>query len=153
MSIQTTHSGFDLRGQTLRIMLKSASVTCFIGTLITDIVYWRTAEMQWANIAAWLLFVGFIIALLGAIAGLVDILSDSRIRTLRAAWIHLVGNVVVLILAFFDNLIHSRDAYTSVVPSGLILSVLIVLILLVTAWNGWTPVYRHGVGLNPKASA
>ena len=45
--------------------------------------------------------------------------------------------------------VHSRDAYTSVVPSGLILSGLVVLILFVTAWNGWTMVYRHGVGVRP----
>jgi uncharacterized membrane protein len=25
----------------------------------------------------------------------------------------------------------------------------VVLILLVTGWNGWTLVYRHGVGVRP----
>jgi uncharacterized membrane protein len=34
-----------------------------------------------------------------------------------------------------------------VVPSGLILSVLVVVILLVTGWNGWGLVYRYGVGV------
>jgi uncharacterized membrane protein len=36
------------------------------------------------------------------------------------------------------------------VPTGLILSALVVLILLVTGWNGWTMVYRHGVGVRPE---
>ena len=52
-----------------------------------------------------------------------------------------------LILATLNALVHTRDAYTSVVPTGLVLSVLVVLILLVTGWNGWEMVYRHGVGL------
>jgi len=56
----------------------------------------------------------------------------------------------VLVLSFFNALIHTRDAYTSVVPSGLILSGLVVLLLIVTGWNGWTLVYRHGVGVHAK---
>jgi hypothetical protein len=27
-----------------------------------------------------------------------------------------------------------------------------VLILLVTGWNGWEMVYRHGVGIRPRGS-
>ena len=54
---------------------------------------------------------------------------------------------MALILAIINAFVHSRDAYTSVVPTGLILSALVVLILLVTGWNGWSLVYRHGVGV------
>jgi uncharacterized membrane protein len=70
---------------------------------------------------------------------LIDFLGDRRIRDLRAVWIHAIGNAVALILAILNAFIHSRDAYTSVVPTGLILSVLTVLILLVTAWmESWS---------------
>jgi uncharacterized membrane protein len=34
-----------------------------------------------------------------------------------------------------------------VVPTGLTLSAVVVVIVLVTGWNGWTMVYRHGVGV------
>jgi uncharacterized membrane protein len=50
-------------------------------------------------------------------------------------------------------LIHTRDAYTSVVPSGVVLSALTVAILAVTGWNGWTLVHRHGVGVRDRESA
>ena len=82
-----------------------------------------------------------------AIAGLVDLLSNPAIRSLTPAWPHALGNVVVLVLAFFNALIHTRDAWTSVVPAGLILSIITVLILPVTGWLGWAMVYRHGVGV------
>ena len=137
----------SVRGHPLHVMLVPIPLVCFVGTLITDIVYWQTAAMLWADISAWLLVVGLIVAIFAVIAGLIDFLGDRRIRELRPAWIHVLGNVTALILAIFNSLIHTRDAYTSVVPTGLILSALVVLILLVTGWNGWSMVYRHGVGV------
>jgi uncharacterized membrane protein len=103
--------------------------------------------MLWANMSAWLLFVGLIVSLVAAPVGMVDFFGDPRIRELPAAWIHGIGNVTALILSIINCLIHTRDAYTSVVPTGLILSALVVVILLVTGWNGWALVYRHGVGV------
>ena len=38
------------------------------------------------------------------------------------------------------------------VPTGLILSIVTVLILPVTGWLGWSMVYRHGVGVSPMMS-
>jgi len=63
------------------------------------------------------------------------------------AWIYAIGILAVMILATFNMLIHTRDAWTSVWPTGLILSVVTVLILPVTGWLGWAMVYRHRVGV------
>jgi uncharacterized membrane protein len=128
-------------------MLVPIPLVCFVATLITDIVYWQTTAMLWADMSAWLLLVGLIVSLFAAPAGMIDFFGDPRIRETRAAWIHGIGNVTALILSIFNCLIHTRDAYTSVVPSGLILSALVVVILLVTSWNGWALVHRHGVGV------
>ena len=57
---------------------------------------------------------------------------------------------MALVLAIVNAFVHSRDAYTSVVPTGLILSALVVLILLVTGWAGSGMVYRHGVGVRSE---
>jgi uncharacterized membrane protein len=59
----------------------------------------------------------------------------------------MLGNIAVIVLAFFNMLIHTRDAWTSVVPVGLVLSLITVLILPLTGWLGWSLVYRHGVGV------
>ena len=140
-------STLTLGGRPLHAMLVPIPIVCFAGTLITDIVYWQSGAMLWANISAWLLLVGLIVSLVAAPAGMIDFFGDPRIRELRAAWIHGIGNATALILSIFNCLIHTRDAYTSVVPTGLILSALVVVILLVTGWNGWALVYRHGVGV------
>ena len=144
-------SSANLFGHPLHPMLVPVPIVCFVGTLITDIAYWRTADMQWANFSAWLLTAGLIVSILVVIAGLTDFFGDRRIRALRPAWIHGLGNALALVLAIFNALVHTRDAYTSVMPAGLILSALVVLILLVTGWNGWEMVYRHRVGVRPEA--
>jgi uncharacterized membrane protein len=152
MPITQPRSTATFRGMPLHAMLVPIPIACFVTTLATDIVYWRTAAMMWANMSAWLLVVGLIIALFAAVAGLIDFLGDRRIREIRASWIHVVGNIAALGLSIINALVHTRDAYTSVVPSGLILSTLVVAILLVTGWNGWKMVYRHGVGVQAERS-
>jgi uncharacterized membrane protein len=146
------HSTASIGSHPLHVMLVPIPIVCFIGAFITDVVYWRSAAMQWANMSAWLLTVGLLASVLVVAAGLIDFLGDRRIRQLRAAWIHVLGNVTALILSIFNALVHTRDAYTSVVPTGLVLSTLVVLILLVTGWNGWSMVYRHGVGVREMPS-
>jgi uncharacterized membrane protein len=128
-------------------MLVPFPVACFVGTLLTDIAYWRTADMMWADFSAWLLVFGLTFGVLAAIAGLIDFLGNRLVRRQRSAWMHLIGNVLVLVLSLINAFVHSRDAWTSVVPTGLVLSIIVVLILLFTGWQGWTMVYRHRVGV------
>lgn len=128
-------------------MLVPVPIICFVGAFFTDLAYWRSAEMMWADFSAWLLTAGLIMGVLAAIAGLIDFLGNRLIRTRTPAWPHMLGNLLVLVLSFFNALVHTRDAWTSVVPTGLILSSLVVLILPVTGWLGWALVYRHGVGV------
>jgi uncharacterized membrane protein len=128
-------------------MLIPFTIACFIGTFLTDLAYWRTAEMMWANFSAWLVTVGVIVGWLAAIAGLIDFLSNRLIRVQPPAWPHVIGNAVVLVLATVNMFVHSRDGWTSVVPWGLVLSGLVVLILLFTTWMGWSMVYRYRVGV------
>jgi uncharacterized membrane protein len=128
-------------------MLVPFPIVCFVGTLLSDLAYWRTAEITWADFSAWLVTVGVIMGYLAAVAGLIDFISNPLIRAQRPAWPHVIGNVVVLILATLNMLVHSRDAWTSVVPTGLILSLLVVIVLLFTGWMGWSLVYRHRVGV------
>jgi uncharacterized membrane protein len=128
-------------------MLVAIPITCFGGTLITDIVYAQTANMLWSDMSDWLLTAGLIVSFFAVIAGVIDFLGDRRVRALRQVWIHGLGNGLALILAIWNAFVHTRDAYTSVVPTGLILSALVVLILLVTTWYGRDMVYRHGVGV------
>jgi uncharacterized membrane protein len=122
-------------------------IACFTGALVTDLVYWRTADMMWETFSIWLITAGIITGVLAGIAGAIDFLGNRRIRSLSPGWRHALGNTIALILAFINAFVHSRDGYTSVVPEGLILSAAVVVILAFTGWMGWSMVYRHGVGV------
>jgi uncharacterized membrane protein len=136
-----------IAGHPIHPMLVPFPIVCFTGALLTDIAYARTADIMWSNFSAWLLAAGIIMGVLAALAGMIDFIGNRRVRAQKPAWPHLLGNLVVLALALWNNLIHSRDAWTSVVPTGLVLSALTVALMLVTAWLGSSLVYRHGVGV------
>lgn len=145
----TPRSTARIAGHPLHPMLVPFPIVCFSGALVTDLVYWRTARMQWANFSAWLIAAGLVISVFAALAGMTDFFGERRIRRLPAAWIHGLGNGVALLLAIVNMFVHSRDAFTSVVPQGVELSAAVVAIMLVTGWLGQTLVYRHGVGVVP----
>lgn len=119
---------------------------CFVGALLTDITYSRSPDMQWANFSAWLLAFAEFFGALALLVALVD-LTHAGVRRIPAARWRAAGLIVVLVLGLFNNFVHSRDAWTSVVPQGLIISVVTVLILLPTLWLGRTLTYRHGLGV------
>ncbi|HEY0236328.1 MAG TPA: DUF2231 domain-containing protein [Afipia sp.] len=137
----------SIGGGPLHALLVPFPLVCFVGAFVSDVVYWQSANMMWANFSAWLLAVGLIIAIFVVITGLIDFVANRQVQNRRAAWIHVIGNLAAIILSIINSFVHSRDAYTSVVPTGLALSGIVVLILLVTSWNGWTMVYRHSVGV------
>lgn len=139
-----------LFGRPLYRMLAPFSFTCFVGTLATDIAYAFTADMQWANMSAWLLTAGLGVLVVAIAAGLIDFFGQRRGRALRGAWSHGLGNLLAFGLSTLNILVHSRDGYTSVVPLGLALSVLVVAILAVAGWHSWDRVYRDRVGVGPR---
>jgi uncharacterized membrane protein len=108
------------------------SVSCFIGALASDIAYWRTADVVWADFSDWLITVGVIVGYATLAIALVEIYVIRTGRLYRP-WLYVIGMIVTLILATFDMMVHTRDAWTSVVPWGVVLSAAVVVVALVAA--------------------
>ena len=121
-----------------------AGATLLIAALVSDIMYWDTSNWQWANSSAWLIVGGLVLALVATIVLIIDFLTG---RAARINWISFLLVAAAAFLSLLNVFIHSRDAWTSVVPAGLILSIVTVLILPVTGWLRWELVYRHRVGV------
>ena len=147
MSPHNPRSLASIAGHPIHPMLVPFPIACFVGAFVTDLAYWATAEMQWANFSIWLLTAGLIMSVLAGLAGAIDFFGNREIRRTPAGWPHVLANVVVLVLSIVNAFVHSRDAYTSVVPEGLILSGVVVVLLVFSAWMGGSMVYRSGVGV------
>jgi uncharacterized membrane protein len=147
MARETPYSTARTAKHPIHPILVSFAIACFVGTLLTDLTYWRTADMMWADFSAWLVTVGVIVGWLAALAGMIDVLLGRLSRDQTPAWLRVIGYAVALFLATLNTLVHTHDAWTSVVPWGLTLSALVVLILLFTGWLGSPTLYRQRVGI------
>jgi uncharacterized membrane protein len=134
-------------GHPIHPMLVPYPIAFFTGALVTDIIYSRTANLLWQYFSIWLITAGLIMGGLAALAGFIDYFGDRRVRTRRPATPHMLLNVLAMVLSLVNAFVHSRDGWTAVVPEGLILSAVVTLLLMVSAWLGGSLTYRHGVGV------
>jgi uncharacterized membrane protein len=132
------------RGRPLHKILAAFSAAYFAGALITDLVYWQTPDVLWERFSIWLIVAGLVMAGLTVIAYAIDLASSRRID--RPAWPRVVGYALTIVLSLMNAFIHSRDGYTAVVPTGLMLSGLVVVVLLLTSWAGAALANRPRVG-------
>ena len=144
------HSTAQIAGHPIHPMLIPFPIAFFVGTLVTDIVYSQKAEVFWAMMSQWLLVAGLVMAALAALAGLTDFLGDRRIRQLKAAWHHMIGNVTVVVIELVSLWQRFDKGPGFVVPTGLVLSALVTLLLLYNGWRGWEMVYRDHVGVSDE---
>jgi uncharacterized membrane protein len=130
------------RGHPIHQMLVPFSIAYFVGALVTDLAYWRTAQVMWERFSVWMIAAGLVIAAVAILAALIDLLSGRQ----RPAWVHALTYVAAVVLSLFNVLIHSRDGYTAVVPAGLTLSAIVTVLLLSVVGSGWTLTYRYRAG-------
>jgi uncharacterized membrane protein len=117
------------RGRPIHSILASFSAAYFTGALVTDLVYWQMPDVMWERFSIWLIMAGLVTAGLAVFAYVINSLAGRR-RRRGPTWPRLVGYAVAVGLAVIDAFVHSRDGYTAVVPSGLMLSASVVVVLL-----------------------
>src|SRR6266576_7107074 len=132
------------RRRPIHKMLVSFSAAYFAGALVTDLVYWQMPDVVWERFSIWLITAGLIMAGLATIAYVIDLAARRLIDT--PTWPRVVGYALAVVLSLINAFVHSRDGYTAVVPTGLMLSGLVVVVLLLTAWVGMLLSNRHRVG-------
>src|SRR3954453_9733060 len=109
--------------------------TLLMAALFTDFMYSSNGLMQWSNFSAWLIAGGLVLALVSAII-LVAEVAFGRAGTIR--WLDFVLLAVAVVLSIVNVLVHTRDAWTSVVPAGITLSAIVTVLLLVAGIRGWS---------------
>jgi uncharacterized membrane protein len=138
-----------IAGHPIHPMLVLFPVAFLVSTLVTDIVYLSTGDASWAVASVWLVGTGIVTALVAALAGFTDFFGDPRIRQIRDAWRHMIGNLIVVVLAALSWWMRtSQGAEEAVAPWGVSLSAIVSVILLYTGWKGGELAYRYRVGVH-----
>ena len=140
----------QIAGHPLHPMLIPFPVAFLVATLVCDVLFWDTGNTAWSTASLYLLGAALVMAALAALAGLTDFLGDQRIRDLSAAWHHMLGNVVVVLLSLWNWYRRYEAGDIAVLPTGLAISLVVVLLLLYTGWRGWEMVYRHRVAVSDQ---
>jgi uncharacterized membrane protein len=150
MVSRNPESTAQIAGHPIHPMLIPFPVAFLVATLVSDLVFLRTGNPGWATASLWLLGTALVMAALAAVAGLIDFFGDSRIRDLSAAWHHMIGNVIAVVLALINWYRRYTTAEPTIPSGGVVLSLLVVLILLYTGWRGWEMVYKHRVAVSDQ---
>ena len=105
-----------------------------IAAAFTDAMYSSNSLMQWANFSTWLIAGGLVLALFAVVVLLIDY-AIGRGGPVR--WLDLGLVATAALLSLVNVFVHTRDAWTSVVPTGITISIVAAILLLVAGLRGW----------------
>ena len=117
----------------LHAILLAGTVPVFLGALLSDLAYSASYQLQWKNFASWLIVGGLLFAGLPLLWTIVDLVRAGRRG--RRPVLYLLLLLAVWILGFVNALVHARDAWASM-PTALILSAVVVLLVIAATWSG-----------------
>jgi uncharacterized membrane protein len=111
----------------------AATVTLFLGALLSDLAYAMSYQVQWTNFASWLIAIGLLFG------GVVLVFAGVGLRhAYRRGGRYLSYAFILLatwVMGFINALMHAKDAW-AVMPEGLILSTIVLLLACAAAWMG-----------------
>jgi uncharacterized membrane protein len=123
-----------------------AGAVLLMAALITDYTYYTTTLWQWANFSAWLITAGLMLMLLAVFPLLISFATGRAIRLNTTSFILVTAaDLLSLVNAF----VHTRDAWSSVVPQGILLSAVSTILLVIAGAQGWSLVCTRATGDRP----
>lgn len=120
----------------LHAILLAFPFPLFLGALLSDLAYWASFQMQWANFSSWLVAGGLLVGGFALLWALVDLFRARTARKKRAT-IYFVVLLATWVLGFANALVHAKDAW-AIMPEALYLSAVAALLAFVSAWLGYS---------------
>ncbi len=124
----------------------AAGAALLIAALGTDCIYYTTALWQWSNFSAWLITAGLIVLRVALVLLPIDFAIGRAVRLSTSSFILIAA---AGLLSLVNAFVHSRDAWSSVVPQGIALSAVSTLLLLVAGGKGWSMTMSRTAGNRP----
>lgn len=118
----------------LHAVLLAGMLPLYLGAALCDYTYSVSYHIQWSTFASWLIAGALVFNGLAILAAVVGLFRAGRRSPLALAYLALL--VVTWLLGFINALIHARDAW-AMMPTGLVLSVVIVVLTLAALFLGF----------------
>lgn len=113
---------------------------------VADLVFWWQGDDFWAQMAFWMIGIGFAMGLLAALLGTLDFLLLPAVREHVSGWSHFIAAIMTLALAGANLVLRVEDPVASALPWGLFTSLVTFAVLACASWLGGTLTFRHGIG-------
>lgn len=139
----TTHPVYRSTPGPLHGILLAGTVPLFLGGLLSDIAYYQSYQIQWANFAAWLIAGGLLFCGLALVFALVNLIRAPQ-KSGRPV-MYFVVLLITWVLGLINAFEHAKDAW-AVMPSGLVLSVIVNVLAIVAAWIGLSNLSNQRTG-------
>jgi uncharacterized membrane protein len=128
------------RLQPLNAILLAGTIPLFLGSVLGDVAYSATYEIQWKNFSSWLIVGGLLfggLALLWALVGLLQ-------RGNRHGWpiVYCLLLLAMWVLGVINAIVHAKDAWASM-PEGLVLSVVVAALAILATGIGFSTLARE----------
>ena len=138
----TTYPVYRTTPSPLHATLLAGTVPLFLGGLFSDIAYYKTYQIQWSNFAAWLIAGALVFCGLALLFALVNLVRAEHKAGRPVLYFLLL--LATFVLGLINAFEHAKDAW-AVMPSGLILSVIVTVLAIVSTWTGLTNLRSGGV--------
>jgi uncharacterized membrane protein len=145
-------SRLKIAGHAVHPMLIPLPLGMFLGTLIFDVVYVLTDDLEYATVSFFMAVLGAVGGVAAAATGAVDYVNIPKgTRAKRVGTVHAISNdIVIALFALSAFLRYRADDYE---PSTLALTLTFAgaAASIVTGWLGGELVERLGVGVDADA--
>lgn len=152
-ALHLKESKIALAGHPIHAMLVAFPIALTMSVLGADLLYWWTGDVFWAIAAGWATFGAFLMAVLAAITGTVELLIVPGIRNRAASWTHFVLAMTLLSILGLNWLIRIGAPEEAVLPLGLALSFLAAGMTAMTGWHGGKLVFDYQIGTKDDGSS
>lgn len=136
-----------IAGHPIHPVIVTLPIAFLVAAPVCDLVYFWTKDLFWARGAFWLIAAGVVTGLLAAATGLMDFFGIERVRKRTAGWAHMIINIVVLTLTIVNLILRWGNVAGAIIPTGLVISIIVALLLGLSGWYGGELVYRHKIAV------
>lgn len=119
----------------MHALLLAFPVALFSSALLSDIVYLKSAEMQWSNFSAWLIVGALVFGAPVLLWAALSLYRHRRDPARNRALVYFALVLVMWIAGLINAFKHSQDAWSSVGTAGILLSIVSTLAALAAGWT------------------